>query len=607
MLNLADNLVDRGLVLREPRLAPAAFFLAHVGVGDCRIGQKAFPEKLGLNIMPSGGSVDTSAAGRDGNDKAREFVRLGDFVYQCGSGQLTASNSQSTYLRAQSAQVLDILSRQLGQLVPKDHLVQCVWPNTIVTDASLTQCIRDIRLALSDGDRQILMTVPKQGFRLFGSRISEEEARQFRRDTTGAIALAKSPAPSAHPEIDTVLPQLDPRDVMPTLAVLPFKSIVTDKVDVFGFFLADEVARLLGMGRDVNVISRLSTGTLGGERLGFADVHRRLNADFILSGVLSHHGNQVSVSLEFAETETGYVLWAERLPIPYDPANPSTEGLDLVVANIRRAIMTNEVRRVHSRPIGDLKLFSVLNGAVGLMHRLSPDDFKRAKGYLELLHEKVPTHPTPLAWMARWHALKAVQGWAEDPRRESESALEHTARALDLDPNHTLALVCEGQVLVHLSHDLDAAEERYNQALANNPNDANGRSLRGMLRGFTDRGQNAKRDTERALHLTPLDPHRFMYLTLAAGASLAAEDYDRALTLTKQSLRLNRAHMSARRMLPVALYCTGDHESARKTADELLTLQPDLRVSDWQKSSPSAEFQNGKRFAKVLKSLGVPN
>ncbi|WP_299657902.1 winged helix-turn-helix domain-containing protein [uncultured Tateyamaria sp.] len=567
------------------------------------------PLKLGLITMQGDGSVDTSAIRRDGNDRVQSIVQLGGYVYEVGSGQLTGPNGEATYLRAQSALVLDILAGHLGQLVSKDDLVQQVWPNTIVTDASLTQCIRDIRLALMDGDRQILMTVPKQGFRLFGAQVSAIDVQGHRTGLPAAMTQGHVIAPNAHlnPDIETVAPQLDPRDVMPTLAVLPFKSIASDAMDVFGFFLADEVARLLGMGQDVNVISRMSTGTLGGEPLGIADVHTRLNADFILSGVLAHHGNQVWVSLEFAETETGYVLWAERMQVPYDPAMPSTEGLDLVVANIRRAIMANEVRRVHSRPIGDLKLFSVLSGAVGLMHRLSPDDFKKAKGYLDLLHEKVPNHPAPLAWMARWHALKAIQGWADDPRRESESALEHTSRALDLDPNHTLALVCEGQVLVHLSHDLDTAEERYNQALANNPNDANGRSLRGMLRGFTDRGQNAKRDTERALHLTPLDPHRFMYLTLAAGASLAAEDYDRALALTKQSLRLNRAHMSARRMLPVAYFGSGDHDAAQKAADELLTLQPDFRVSEWQRSSPSAEFQNGQRFAEVLRSLGVPN
>ncbi|MDA7425638.1 winged helix-turn-helix domain-containing tetratricopeptide repeat protein [Thalassococcus lentus] len=559
--------------------------------------------------MPSDESATPGTANQQGQPNRPAYVRFGDVVYGAGTGQLTSSEGQHTYLRAQSALVLDILVEQLGQLVPKDDLIQRVWPDIIVTDASLTQCIRDIRLALGDTDRKILMTVPKQGFRLFGALLPQDQAAEFWAEVDLKIPLPTVPARAAGAgaEPGKIVPKLDPRDVLPTLAVLPFKGIATQTVDVFGFFLADEVSRLLSLGNDVNVISRMSTGTLGGEPLALSDVHSKLNADFVLSGFLAPHGDQVAVSLEFAETETGYVLWAERMQIPFDPINPSTEGLDLVAANIRRAIMANEVRRVHSRPIGDLKLFSILHGAVGLMHRLSPDDFRRAKGYLELLHEKVPQHPAPLAWMARWHALNAVQGWAHDPRRESEAALEHTARALDLDPNHTLALVCEGQVLVHLSQDLDAAEERYDQALKNNPNDANGRSLRGMLRGFTDRGSDAKRDTERALHLTPLDPHRFMYLTLAAGACLADEDYERALALTKESLRLNRAHMSARRMLPVAYLGTGKEKAAQKAAEELLTLQPDFRVSDWLRSSPSADFKNGMRFAEMLTSLGVPD
>ena len=64
-----------------------------------------------------------------------------------------------------------------------------------------------------------------------------------------------------------------------------------------------------------------------------------------------------------------------------------------------------------------------------------------------------------------------------------------------------------------------------------------------MLVSFRDRGTEGKRDAERALHLTPIDPHRFMFLALAAGANIGAEDYPRAVTLAKESQRLNRTHI----------------------------------------------------------------
>ena len=165
---------------------------------------------------------------------------------------------------------------------------------------------------------------------------------------------------------------------------------------------------------------------------------------------------------------------------------------------------------------------------------------------------------------------------------------------------------CEGQVLAHLAHRLDEAQSRYDAALALNPNDAQGRALRGTLASFQDRGIEGKRDAERALHLTPNDPHRFFYLALAAGANLSAEDFPRAVTLARESLRLNRTHASTLRVLAAAQQGAGLAEEAAKTAQDLLRLQPDLRVSSWRKTAPSAQFKNGQRFAELLLASGIP-
>jgi Flp pilus assembly protein TadD len=209
--------------------------------------------------------------------------------------------------------------------------------------------------------------------------------------------------------------------------------------------------------------------------------------------------------------------------------------------------------------------------------------------------------------MARWHLLKVVQGWSDDTEKDSKLAFECTARALDIDPTHTLALVSEGQVLTHLKHRLDVAEQRYNTAIEVNPNDANGRMLRAMLLAFTDRGAEGVADANHSLQLSPLDPHRFMSLALAAGVNLGAGNNETAVQLARTSYRLNRTHTSTLRMLAVAEARCGNHLQAQQATTELLQLQPGLRVSKWLSSSPSAGFNNGKKFAADLRLLGVPD
>jgi pimeloyl-ACP methyl ester carboxylesterase/DNA-binding winged helix-turn-helix (wHTH) protein len=76
-------------------------------------------------------------------------------------------------LRPKSFDVLRYLAEHPGPLVPKEELIQAIWPSVSVTDDSLVQCIRDIRTALSDHPHRIIRTVPRRGY-LFAAAVSGE-------------------------------------------------------------------------------------------------------------------------------------------------------------------------------------------------------------------------------------------------------------------------------------------------------------------------------------------------------------------------------------------------------------------------------------------------
>src|SRR5262245_24989346 len=63
--------------------------------------------------------------------------------------------------------VLSHLLRNAGRLVTKDELLQAVWPDTVVSEASLTVCIREIRKALGDQPREprYIETMHRRGYR----------------------------------------------------------------------------------------------------------------------------------------------------------------------------------------------------------------------------------------------------------------------------------------------------------------------------------------------------------------------------------------------------------------------------------------------------------
>jgi DNA-binding winged helix-turn-helix (wHTH) protein len=69
-------------------------------------------------------------------------------------------------LNSRAMEALLLLVANAGQVVERRRLMQAIWPDTIVEDNNLNQCILAIRRALGEvgGRNRYVMTVPGRGF-----------------------------------------------------------------------------------------------------------------------------------------------------------------------------------------------------------------------------------------------------------------------------------------------------------------------------------------------------------------------------------------------------------------------------------------------------------
>src|SRR5690242_12952420 len=76
-------------------------------------------------------------------------------------------------------QVLLCLAEQPGQVIPKERLIQRVWPDTFVSDDVLTRSISELRRAFGDDAREprFIQTIPRSGYRLI-ARVFSTDAEQ---------------------------------------------------------------------------------------------------------------------------------------------------------------------------------------------------------------------------------------------------------------------------------------------------------------------------------------------------------------------------------------------------------------------------------------------
>lgn len=396
--------------------------------------------------------------------------------------------------------------------------------------------------------------------------------------------------------------------LQPTLAVIPFASRDQDPAhDVLGEVLADEIIAALSRTPEIKVISRLSTSPLRGRGTGLGEVGQILGANYVLSGAYRVQGPGYGMTVELAEAMTGHIVWVQNLKGSIAGVlSGENEPVRQVVADVTAAVRVRELERAQTQALPTLESYTLLMGAITLMHRLSAHDFDRAREMLEVLTDRAPRLAVPQAWLAKWHVLRVQQGWTPDPHAEARMALDRSRRALDDDPRCSLALSIDGFIHTNLLRRLDIANDRYSLALEANPNDSLALLLKGTMHAFKGEAAEAMNMTARARDLSPLDPLRYFYESLSATAALAAQDYALAEELADRSYRLNRKHASTLRALAISRWQLGRHEEARTTIRELLTIEPAFTVSRFVERSPSTGYWTGKVWAESLREAGVP-
>ena len=96
----------------------------------------------------------------------QQLLRFGPYQLEGANGQLWC-HTQVVRLPPKAAAVLWCLATQAGQVVTRETLHNTVWAETVVSDAVLTVCIREVRRALGDDPQQprYIETVHRRGYR----------------------------------------------------------------------------------------------------------------------------------------------------------------------------------------------------------------------------------------------------------------------------------------------------------------------------------------------------------------------------------------------------------------------------------------------------------
>ena len=134
--------------------------------------------------------------------ETRELWAFGEFRLD-GRARLLLKDGIPVPLTPKALEVLLHLVRNSGRAVSREELLDKVWPDTVVTDASLTQAVFLVRKALGETEAsRFVETVPRAGYRFHLPETPVEEGREEPTPVAGEIAPGSAAAvavPAAPP------------------------------------------------------------------------------------------------------------------------------------------------------------------------------------------------------------------------------------------------------------------------------------------------------------------------------------------------------------------------------------------------------------------------
>jgi TolB-like protein len=399
-----------------------------------------------------------------------------------------------------------------GAPVGKARLIEAAWPGTAVEESNLSVQIAALRKLLGsmeDGSDWIL-TVPRVGYRF-------------------------AVLPNNETQIDS-RPDQHPIS-RPAIAVLPF-TIGADSRDkeYLSDGITDDIITALMRFRWFRVISRNSSFAFKGKIADSRQIALDLKARYLLEGSLRHSSDQLRVSAQLVDAETGAQLWAERYDLQLAEGFAIQDEIaERVAAAIEPELLRTEARLATSRHTGNVTAWDLVRRGTWQFHKIARDSHHAARELFRQACSIDSDLPEAHIWLARVSAGLVAYAWSDDPEADIKEGMEAASRAIYLDGKDPYAHYAVAIVSAYgraPRQGVLAAEK----AVALNPSFALGHLVLGMSRLFDGRAVEAVTPLEHGLSLNSSDPQNFAWYNLLALAQLFSGDAGKAVASASEAL-----------------------------------------------------------------------
>ena len=258
------------------------------------------------------------------------------------------------------------------------------------------------------------------------------------------------------------------RDEIPSLAIMPFANrsgLPSD--DALAYGMVEDIIAAISPNANLRVLASGSTMAWAGKPADLRFVGRELGVRYALEGNVRRAGQNLRVTVQLVETETGAILWTQKFERPLSELADLQEDLVTEMAGrLDVQVLHIEMERALRKP-GDINAYEAYQRAVSVFNRLSldrvPFGIAEARRALTLAPDYAQGHAT-LAFL-----LTIQWMWTGGDDALKRESLQHVGKALALEPNDPRMLAVVAGALNYLGQPGEALRHAL-RAIEINPN-----------------------------------------------------------------------------------------------------------------------------------------
>jgi TolB-like protein/DNA-binding winged helix-turn-helix (wHTH) protein/Flp pilus assembly protein TadD len=461
-------------------------------------------------------------------------------------------------LQDQPFRVLAVLLERPAELITREELRQKLWAaNTLVDfDHGLNIAINKLREALDDShdDPRFIQTVPRRGYRFLGELQSEKPlteagsgqdaatARPPERrhivyaGATGILLLAGAVALLALRHTGSPHATPEPGHIE-SIAVLPLRNLSGDsEQEYFADGMTEALITDLAQISALRVISVTSSMRYKALNAPLPQIAHELHVDVVVEGSVLRSGGRVRINAQLVDAASDKHLWARSYERELrDVLVLQSEIARAIADEIRVKVTPQERTRLATTRVVDPAAHEDYIKGRYYWNKRTEEGLKRGIVYFQQAIDIDPNYSEAYAGLADCWLGLAWYGYvsSKDVFLRAKAA---ATKALELNGSMAEAQTSLAHLSANYDFDWKGAEDRFQRAIALNPNYANAHHWYADLLSAMGRHEQAIAESERALELDPLSPIINAWL---GWRYQFARRYDQAIVQYRRALDLD--------------------------------------------------------------------